>query len=712
MPAEEAFLAAIAVAQQQKARSFELRAAISLAKLYKSRGRAADAHAVLAPALKGFSATLEFPEIEQAQELLAALAATDQVRNAAATRERRLKLQTSYGQALIWSKGWGAEETKVAFTRAKELATAASNAAERFQIYYGLAINSLLRGELQLARQTAEMFLREAKTEGVVAEAAVASRILGVACLYQGEFTKAQAHLEEALRIYDPKADLDATVHFAQDHRAATAAFLALATWVLGEVGRARELIDGAIARAVEAAHPPTLANIPALKALLEILRGDAEATQRSAERAIKLAQEHGLTNILRTSTLYASWAHARLGNPGIGATELREALVEYRDEGNRIYVPLLQGLLAELEAEVEDAEKTPAGIDDALSLARQTGEHWTDAFLHRLRGEILFMRNPVNTAEAEEAFLAAIAVAQQQKARSFELRAALALAKLYQSTGRAADAHAVLAPSLVGFSPTPEFPEIEEAQALRAALAETHEVKNAAVSRQRRLQLQTSYGQALLWSRGFGSEEAKAALDRGQELAAGTDSAAARFPAYYGKWVSCSARGEIGLARQIAERFLREAKIEGRMVEAAVASRNLGLTCFWQGDFTEAKANLEEALLLCDAQHDPKVNVSFGQDTIAAAKAFLAKTSWALGEVTRARELIEQAIARAVETTHAPTLVNAYWFKASLEVLRGDADGALRDATRVIELSREHGIAHYCGTRDAVFQLGARTSR
>ena len=76
-----------------------------------------------------------------------------------------------------------------------------------------------------------------------------------------------------------------------------------------------------------------------------------------------------------------------------------------------------------------------------------------------------------MNKAPAEEAFLTAIAGAQQQKAKSFELRAALSLAKLYQSTNRAVDAHGVLAPALDGFSPTPEFPEIEEAQELLAAL-------------------------------------------------------------------------------------------------------------------------------------------------------------------------------------------------------------------------------------------------
>ena len=88
-----------------------------------------------------------------------------------------------------------------------------------------------------------------------------------------------------------------------------------------------------------------------------------------------------------------------------------------------------------------------------------------------RQRGEILLKRDPANSAPAENAFLTTIAIAQQQKARSFELRAALDLARLYNSTSRSAAAHALLAPALEAFSPTPEFPEIEEAQALLAAL-------------------------------------------------------------------------------------------------------------------------------------------------------------------------------------------------------------------------------------------------
>jgi predicted ATPase len=88
------------------------------------------------------------------------------------------------------------------------------------------------------------------------------------------------------------------------------------------------------------------------------------------------------------------------------------------------------------------------------------------------LRAEILLRRDPANAAPAEDALLTSIAIAQQQKARSFELRAALDLARLYNSTSRSADAHALLGSALKGFSPTPELPEIAEVQTLLSALA------------------------------------------------------------------------------------------------------------------------------------------------------------------------------------------------------------------------------------------------
>jgi predicted ATPase len=137
-------------------------------------------------------------------------------------------------------------------------------------------------------------------------------------------------------------------------------------------------------------------------------------------------------------------------------------------DQGSKTFVPFFQGLLAEIEAQ-GDAAPALTRIDEALALAGET-EHWSDAFLHRLRGKILLKR--ANMTTAEDALLAAVVIAQQQKARSFELRAALDLARLYNSTSRAAGAQALLASALKGFSPTPQFPEIAQAQALFSALA------------------------------------------------------------------------------------------------------------------------------------------------------------------------------------------------------------------------------------------------
>jgi predicted ATPase len=124
----------------------------------------------------------------------------------------------------------------------------------------------------------------------------------------------------------------------------------------------------------------------------------------------------------------------------------MRRGIVACRNMGNLIYTTLFDTVLAEAEAEAGENEAALASIDHAVALTERTGQRWNEADIHRARGEILLKRDPANTASAEEAFLTAIAVSRQQKARSFELRAALSLAKLYQSTGRPADAHAVLA--------------------------------------------------------------------------------------------------------------------------------------------------------------------------------------------------------------------------------------------------------------------------
>ena len=129
-------------------------------------------------------------------------------------------------------------------------------------------------------------------------------------------------------------------------------------------------------------------------------------------------------------------------------------------------------GLLAQLEAETLGAEAALARIDEAFRLSSAVEHRCSLPFLYRLRGEFLLKRNPADPVPAEEAFQTSIAIAKEQGARSPVLLASLAVAKLYQSTARPIEAHAVLAPALEGFAPTPEMPEIAEAMSLSARLA------------------------------------------------------------------------------------------------------------------------------------------------------------------------------------------------------------------------------------------------
>ena len=469
-PAQDAFLTAIAIAQAQKARSFELRAALSLAKLYQSTARPVDAHGVLAPALKGFSPTPEMPEIAEAQALLAMLSEADEVRNAAALRKRQIDLQLSYGNALIATRGHGAVETTAAFARARELASGVDDITDRLSIYFGLWLGSFVRGgELVAMREAASDALALADRFPVTGEAAVAHRMQGLTYWFQGDFANAQIHLERALAIFDPERDRDLAFRFGQDIGVSFMNYLALALWPMGEIERARELENAAVARARETDHVATLAYAAGYRAIFEMMRRDAQATEPYAREAFSLGRTHGLPMYLGYGGAPAGWAQVRLGDLSGGVAQMREGLDTLRTHGFTVVTPMFYPYFAELEAELSESNAALGTLDRALAEIERTEHRTFDAEVHRVRGEILLRSAPADTTPAEQAFKVAIGIARKQGARSFELRAALSLAKLYQTTGRAVEAHVVLAPALEGFSPTPEMPEIAEAQALLA---------------------------------------------------------------------------------------------------------------------------------------------------------------------------------------------------------------------------------------------------
>jgi class 3 adenylate cyclase/tetratricopeptide (TPR) repeat protein len=396
-----------------------------------------------------------------------AIEMADKTADATAARQRRLHLQTSYGQALLWSKGYADEEARAAFARAEELASGIEDPAERLKIYYGQCLGNLLRGEYASAQSLAEGLLRDAELKRRPQETAFARRILGLTHHMQGAFPEAQAQLERALSGSNGGGELQVGL----DMDVAARAYLSHSVWVQGEFARARTLIGESVARAASAADIPDQCTAYSFECVFAIVRNDAEEARRAAERLIAVAEEHGAKLFLLVARVYAGWARAWLDRGSARQNEFQEAIADYAAEGNRWLLPFYLGLLAAIEAETQgERERAAAHVYEALALAQQTGEHWADAFLHRIRGEILLKLNPANTAPAEDAFVTAIGTARHQKARSFELSAALSLARIYQNTNRAAAIQAVLTPALQGFSPTPEFPEIEQAQRLLGA--------------------------------------------------------------------------------------------------------------------------------------------------------------------------------------------------------------------------------------------------
>jgi predicted ATPase len=314
------------------------------------------------------------------------------------------------------------------------------------------------------------LFLREAEAAGRAMDACVARRSLGVTSLFQGEIAFARACLEQALAEHEPERDTDARRLFGTDSGVTPKAFLALAAWLTGETERARKLIEQAVREGHESGDAATVATAYLFLMRLEATRDDPAATLSAGEALLRFAADRDMAIFPVYAQIFSSWARGRLHDPGEGAEALRQALQECLAQGARNGAPSFYGMIAELEALAGRAESALRSIDQALALAEETGERWTDPVLLRLKGEILRIQDP---AAAEEAFQAALASARRQASRCLALRAALSLASLHRSGCRLADAYAVLAPALEGFEPSPNMPEIAEAQLLLEQLAQ-----------------------------------------------------------------------------------------------------------------------------------------------------------------------------------------------------------------------------------------------
>ena len=583
-PAEEAFLTAIAVAKRQATRSFELRAALALAQLYRATGRPLDAHAVLAPALEGFAPTPEMPEIAEADALLAALSQTDEVKAEAAQRQRLTHLQVAYGNALYAARGAGAPETTKPSPEpaSRPLATTTPPNGWRLTTAYGspATCGASCHRCGRMRRPSSATSRRDPIRPRPASPIAPPGSLAGSPATIARRGT--------IWNVRSPCSNPAATTIWpiASDGTPASP------RWPIWRLPRGLSARSIARFRSLTAfrrgwrasTHVGTLAFGRMHAAMLELMRGDHAHAAPNAFELARLAREHDLTLFRACGVFLEGWVTAASGAISNGLQDMRRGVEQLREQNVQWLDGLLKTALAEAEARAGDPNRAVAILDEALATSDRTGCRTFEAELHRVRGEIMLERDPANPAPAEDAFLTAIAVAKRRATRSFELRAALSLAKLYRATGRVADAHAVLAPALEGFSRTPEMPEIAEAEALLARLAESDEVKAATARREGRLKLQVAYGKALMSVRGFGAPETRAAFARASEFAQGAGDASAdsrRSTAF--RSAPFVARG-FAPGREAAEDMLAKSARTGDPAAAGVAHRAMGASCSMAG--------------------------------------------------------------------------------------------------------------------------------
>jgi predicted ATPase len=320
-------------------------------------------------------------------------------------------------------------------------------------------------------RAHAAVFLRDVESTPDSAEASVAHRVLGNTHWFAGEYVEARDHLERSLGLFRPVRDDDLALRFGQDSGVAAMLYLAFALWALGDLERATSNIRGAEVRIAALAHVPTRVYGKIHIALFGLMRRDLTQAASNAPELARLARAYDLKYWRPLVLFLEGLAKSESGALADGLEDMRRGAKLVLQNGP-LFAPLSNLALGQVEAQAGDLERAIATLEEALVLSERSGHRAFDAELHRARGEMLMRRGPASLAPAEEAFQTSIAVAKRQATRSFELRAALSLAKLYQFTGRPAEAHAVLAPALDGFAPTSQMPEIAEAQALLGTVA------------------------------------------------------------------------------------------------------------------------------------------------------------------------------------------------------------------------------------------------
>ena len=365
---------------------------------------------------------------------------------------------------------------------------------------------------------------------------------------------------------------------------------------------------------------------------IIGAVRTDARRPSRGRaerRRTRRLAREHDLPQWRAFATFFRGWAlRRRDGELGDGLEDMRRGVELLREQNVLIFDGLDQRLRwRRPRSQAGDTDRALAILDEALATCDRLGYRTFEAELHRARGEILLKRDPANPAPAEDAFLTAIAVAKRQgdaqlrTARGAGARQALSIDRAPHR--RARRPRAARSKALRRRRKCPRSPRRRRCWR-RLRRNRRGQGGSADAQRQRLTHLHVAYGNALIAARGFGAPETTEAFARARKSASGDKDAPERLAADYRLWAGSYARGELPSMQAHAAAFLADVEARPDSPEAGVAHRAAGITCWFAGEYREARDHLERALALFQPGRDDDLAFRFGLDPGVAAMAYL----------------------------------------------------------------------------------------
>ncbi|HWX35738.1 MAG TPA: hypothetical protein VNZ53_51000 [Steroidobacteraceae bacterium] len=396
-----------------------------------------------------------------------------------AVRREQINFQVALITPLIHVKGYAAPETKAAAERAHVLIKQAEGFGEPpedplllFSVLYALWIASFVAFNGDVVRELAEQFRALAEKQGTTAPLLIAHRVMGISLLHTGDIAEGRAHYDQSIALYDPAAHLPLATRFSVEARVSTLSFRAWALWFLGYPEAALVDADHALKYAREIGQAATLMVALHYMSFTHIHCGNYGAAKAEADELVALADEK-TTLIWKALGMLDQGCLLVLKGKASGAVQtFTSGMISYQSTGSTVWIPLHLSYLAKAYSELGQVDDAVRCIGEAITAVETTRERWCEAEINRIVGEIALMSPGPGAAKAEAYFERALTIARQQRAKSWELRAAMSIARLWHDQGKREEARDLLVPVYGWFTEGFDTRDLKEAKALLEELA------------------------------------------------------------------------------------------------------------------------------------------------------------------------------------------------------------------------------------------------